>query len=326
MNDKEYYCNLTALFWRYYLLEPTQDHFEEIFSYLSEELVIIGTGRHEFYTDFNQILKNMSENQIEAISVNFQVLDEWYECLRIDQEVFLVYGGIWVRQQGQLEDKSLIEMDTRFSVIYRKKGDKSEVIHIHHSIPYAEQQQGEYYPKTLSEKAKVAMNLAEKFKRQSELDLMTEVYNNVSFKHHVIQHMRTKDNGTLYLFDLDYFKSVNDTYGHATGDLLLIEFSRLLKEVFYQNAVIGRVGGDEFAVLEYIPVEKESVIKKINQMQKAFNNAAKGILIQSSSSFSVGIVSVTDQQRLFDNLFSNADKALYSAKKLGRKTHFWYCD
>lgn len=91
-------------------------------------------------------------------------------------DVFLVYGGIWVRQQEGIETETLIEMDTRFSILYRRQGKKCELIHIHHSIPYAEQQQGEYYPKTLSEKASAAMNLVELFKRKSEIDLMTEIY------------------------------------------------------------------------------------------------------------------------------------------------------
>lgn len=60
MKDEEFFCNLTALFWKYYILEPTKAHFEEMSSYFSEHLVMIGTGKHEFYTDIHQILESMN--------------------------------------------------------------------------------------------------------------------------------------------------------------------------------------------------------------------------------------------------------------------------
>lgn len=326
MKDKDFFCNLTALFWRYYILEPTKEHFEELLSYFSDELIMIGTGKHEFYTNVIQILDSMKDNQVEAETIPFQVLDEWYECLKVSQDVFLVYGGIWVRQKGQPEDETLIEMDTRFSVLYRKQGDKCEVLHIHHSIPFVEQQPGEYYPKTLIEKAKAAMDLTELFKQRSEMDLMTKIYNNVSFKHQVMLRMETCSNGNLYLFDLDHFKSVNDTYGHATGDSLLKLFSNLLKNTFDSDAIIGRVGGDEFAVFEFAPLEKGLIIQKITQMQERFDSIAREILSRSTTGFSVGIASMTRNKQMYEDLFENTDNSLYQAKQLGRKTYYWHND
>lgn len=138
-------------------------------------------------------------------------------------------------------------MDTRFSVLYRKENERFELVHIHHSIPYIEQLSGDYYPKTLSEKAQNAMKMAKLFEKKSEMDLMTEIYNNVSFKHHVIKQMKVCESGNLYLFDLDHFKVVNDTHGHIIGDELLKLFSSTLKKSFDSDTIIGRMGGDEFA-------------------------------------------------------------------------------
>lgn len=56
-------------------------------------------------------------------------------------------------------------MDTRFTIIFNKVNDQFEIVHIHHSIPYVDQQYGEYYPKTLSEKTKEALNLAKMYEK-----------------------------------------------------------------------------------------------------------------------------------------------------------------
>lgn len=324
MNNKEFLCSLTALLWKYYILQPTKENFEEMFSYFSQELVMIGTGKHEFYTNTHQILESLKENQIEAESISFDVLDEWYECMMVTEDVYLVYGGIWARQQGKAENEALIEMDTRFSMLYRKRNEGWEIVHIHHSVPYIEQQSGEYYPKTLIEQAKEAMDLAKLFQRKSEMDLMTELYNNVSFKHRVVEQMDTGKKGNFYLFDLDHFKSVNDTYGHPTGDELLILFSSILKQDFGAEAVLGRMGGDEFAVFEYAPWDRGAAIQRIMQMQESFENETRKILSQGTASFSVGIASLIGGQCSYDKLFSNADQALYHAKQLGRQTYHWH--
>lgn len=136
----------------------------------------------------------------------------------------------------------------------------------------------------------------------------------MSFKHYVTQRMMSCSSGNLYLFDLDYFKSVNDIYGHITGDALLKMFSGMLKETFSADAIIGRLGGDEFAVFECKPIHKELTIQKITQMQEGFESAAQATLTQGIASFSVGIVSQTGEQDLYDDVFANSDKALYHAK------------
>lgn len=322
MKDETLLCDLTALLLRYYILEPTQALFEEMFSYFSDQLVMIGTGKHEFFTNIEQIVENLKDNLIEAETIRFDVLDEWCECRMVSQDIYIVYGGIWVRQQEQ-EENTLIEMDTRFSVVYRKQQDRFEIVHLHHSMPYVDQQYGEYYPKSLSQKAKEAMIRAKMFEERAELDLMTETYNNISFKHHVTEQLKTCDKGNMYLFDLDYFKAVNDTHGHAKGDEILTVFANILKRYFADTAIIGRMGGDEFAVFETISSDKEDTIKKIKAMQTEFNTMVLTVLFEDTVSFSVGIVSGVKHQYAYSVMFTKADQALYRAKKLGRQTYYW---
>ncbi|MEG1302896.1 MAG: diguanylate cyclase [Lachnospiraceae bacterium] len=325
MTDQEFCCSRTKTFWHYYVLKPTKEHFDKIVSYFSEELVLIGTGKHEFFTDLDQMMKNIEQIQSGTEPVCFNVIDEWYECLTISSNVYLVYGGLWARQHELSDSEIPIDMDVRFSVLYRKHNKKWEIIHIHHSIPFAEQQHGEYYPKSLSEKAKEAMSLAKQFEKKSELDLMTELYNNESFKLYAQQQMNVTEVGNMYVFDIDYFKQVNDNHGHMAGDELLKLFSQFLKQNFSDYAIIGRMGGDEFAIFEYIPLDKEDTIQKILSMQKNFEQSAKKMLEHGTASYSVGIASmIRNHHYTYDTLYANADRALYQAKQVGRQTYYWY--
>lgn len=99
MKDEDFLCGITKEFWNYYFMEPTEDHFHQMLSYFSSSLVMIGTGKHEFFTDIKQIFTNMNNILVEEKTIIFDVIDEWYECKRISDDTYLVYGGIWVRQK-----------------------------------------------------------------------------------------------------------------------------------------------------------------------------------------------------------------------------------
>ncbi|WP_066687800.1 diguanylate cyclase [Christensenella intestinihominis] len=315
MDTKQLLCDTTKKFWEYYLLSPSKEHFEKIFTACSQQLVMIGTGKHEFYVSFDQILKDMTANLSEAETIRFEILDEWYEYLELGADVGLVYGGLWARQQAEAEEKVLVDMDTRFSVLYRREADGWKIIHLHHSMPYFDQQSGEYYPRSLSQKAREALELAEEFQKKSELDLMTGVYNQESFRKYSREAMLSGQAGALYVFDLDHFKEVNDTYGHITGDILLKRFSGLLKK-YFDGDIIGRIGGDEFAVYEKAPDSlPEDHVRKILSMEKEYHNEAEKILGEGNIwSWSVGIGIFRDDERSFVDLFDRVDKALYRAK------------
>ena len=86
----------------------------------------------------------------------------------------------------------------------------------------------------------------EQLLRQAALaDALTGVYNRSAET--IINNLLEKDpRGLFFMIDLDDFKNVNDTYGHAAGDALLIGVAQILREVFRPDDVIARVGGDEF--------------------------------------------------------------------------------
>ncbi|MEF9839844.1 MAG: hypothetical protein RR791_02690, partial [Lachnospiraceae bacterium] len=108
MTDQEFCCKRTKMFWHYYVLKPTKEHFENVISYFSEQLILIGTGKHEFFTSLDQMKESVKQSNAEEEPVCFHVIDEWYECLQVSQDVYLVYGGLWSRQHEPIDSEITI--------------------------------------------------------------------------------------------------------------------------------------------------------------------------------------------------------------------------
>ncbi len=122
---------------------------------------------------------------------------------------------------------------------------------------------------------------------------------------------------TLAILDLDYFKTINDTYGHATGDMVIIALSRLLKQRLRKSDIIGRMGGDEFAIL--LPdTSADYGYQVIEEIHKSFARIHHEAPNDSfTATFSCGLSEMpgySDET----NFFAAADAALYEAKKMGR--------
>lgn len=121
----------------------------------------------------------------------------------------------------------------------------------------------------------------------------------------------------LYLFDIDSFKQANDSFGHAFGDYCIKKFTRIIREHFREEDVLGRMGGDEFAA--FIPVaDLESVEKKAAELSEALNTecvrGGKVWMMSASIGVSVAPVDGTD----FETLYEKADIALYQTKQRGK--------
>lgn len=148
-------------------------------------------------------------------------------------------------------------------------------------------------------------------------DGLTGLANKISFTEQLDSAIANASVGILFL-DLDGFKQINDTLGHAAGDELLIEVARRLKSTVRPTDTVARVGGDEFVIM--CPrmsgsSEAEALAKRVRKvMQPAFavNNTTVSI------STSIGIAFSKDGDRDANAVLTRADAAMYNAKNLGR--------
>lgn len=127
--------------------------------------------------------------------------------------------------------------------------------------------------------------------------------------------------GALLMIDLDSFKLVNDIYGHAAGDKILIRFADLIRKIIREKDMAGRMGGDEFiAFLQNVDDEKV-LADKTKFLNEQILIAAKNLLgneMQIPLGVSVGAVFVPDAGNNFQELYEKADAALYEVKHHGK--------
>lgn len=126
----------------------------------------------------------------------------------------------------------------------------------------------------------------------------------------------------MMLFDVDNFKSINDTYGHETGDKILIKLVQVLKSVFRDDDCICRIGGDEFVVfmVHSSGMQHRLIESKIEQINNELENTDDGL---PPITISVGIVNGSDASDP-EKLFEKTDEAMYRSKKQGKHTYTFY--
>lgn len=127
--------------------------------------------------------------------------------------------------------------------------------------------------------------------------------------------------GALLMIDLDNFKLVNDIYGHAMGDKILIMFAELIRKIVRESDLLGRMGGDEFiAFLQNVNNEKILTYKTtfLNEQLVIMAKKLLGNEMQIPLGVSVGAVFVPDAGNNFQKLYEKADSALYEVKKRGK--------
>ena len=142
-------------------------------------------------------------------------------------------------------------------------------------------------------------------------------------------HLRTQAPLSLLLIDIDHFKQVNDTYGHAAGDEVIIEIASILKRTFRRETdLVARIGGEEFGVL--IAVNKLDKVQEI--AERICSRTAKRTVEHDEHdinvTISIGIASTTpDLNKNTTELYKLADQCLYRAKRNGRnRVEYEYLD
>lgn len=164
-------------------------------------------------------------------------------------------------------------------------------------------------------------------KEELEKDPLTTLYNRKFMQQVIISKLRDTQQGYFMIIDLDNFKYVNDHYGHACGDAVLIEFGNLLsKEVPRNGDIIGRLGGDEFVVFLSGTTTASGAQRVAQKISKHLTNL-NGLLIEGRRlpvSCSIGIAHAPEHGIVFEDLYQKADIALYRAKHAGKSCCCFY--
>ena len=167
------------------------------------------------------------------------------------------------------------------------------------------------------------MGMVSEQRRIAVVDLLTGLRNRRYFEtHYEIDCARAQRSGqplSMVLFDIDFFKSVNDGYGHPTGDLVLSQIADRLRIGMRAGDVLARYGGEEFAVL-LAGAGADEAQRTASRLRDAINSEPFQVSedLQIPITVSAGIVTYPDHVRTPTDLAAAADRALYAAKSAGR--------
>lgn len=165
--------------------------------------------------------------------------------------------------------------------------------------------------------------LEEELRRQAHIDYLTGVHNRRHFMERAEQELRRASRYgkalSLLMLDIDHFKEINDRYGHKIGDTVLKTLADLCHTTLREVDILGRLGGEEFAVL--LPeTDQPSAIDAAERLRDTLSKAriplAEGLPV--TFSVSIGVSSMSSPDNNIDVLLNAADKALYQAKAEGR--------
>lgn len=163
----------------------------------------------------------------------------------------------------------------------------------------------------------------EELTKLAMLDPGTELYNRRSF-YELAGHefANSKISGHIFgllMIDIDWFKKINDTYGHDVGDQVILHFAQKCKKYFRNRDVVCRFGGEEFIILLPMTGEEE-VIKVAERIRKLISEdeimIAGGKMVKYTISIGVAIFNMSDEK--IEHIVKRADNALYKAKEAGR--------
>ena len=153
---------------------------------------------------------------------------------------------------------------------------------------------------------------------QGEIDELTGIMGRRMFLYYCGKAQKEKEadgdgTGWFLFVDVDYFKRINDTFGHGVGDKVLRGIAGNLQDAFGNDGKVGRIGGDEFAVM----IEKKMTEQELGQRLQKFLEVISGLLPDYKVSCSIGAYQFVFPQNVKD-LLTETDELLYKAKEKGR--------
>lgn len=304
----------TQQMWQTYFADVDKDGNHPIQKWIDPTCTIIGTGKHEIYQNAQEFHTAMYEEFAERNNIQFQFRDFWCEPVLLSEDLCLVYGEIYIYWESE-DKETTIDMDSRFTMVYRRRENGWKIIHIHHSLPNIEQSDGEYYPKTLLNQFNEKMEKMEYLRTLAERDGLTGLINYRTFQESYKQYVDENLSCWIFIIDVDKFKEVNDTFGHMSGNHVLKKMAMTLNHIVQPSDIVCRMGGDEFILLCSGLETEEQAHAFAQRIKNAMRDAGKGE--RAWTSISIGKASLFTADKLED-VIEIADAELYQDKKNNR--------
>lgn len=240
--------------------------------------------------------RNIFKEKVEKI-VYFHVKTPWYYT-NIAYIVYLILFLLLIYISGQIQ--------SYYKNIVQQKKLKQEIEQRH-----LLEQKVKDRTKELHEKNKLLVKL-------STTDQLTKLYNRVkldeTFENEINRASRYKKEFSILLIDIDFFKSVNDVFGHQVGDSVLVEFADIMKNSIRKIDILGRWGGEEFLIICPNTASKGAIALAEN-IRKKIQSHLFAVVGNKTVSIGVSTYMPDDTE---EKMVERADKALYSAKNDGR--------
>ena len=159
-----------------------------------------------------------------------------------------------------------------------------------------------------------------------DTDLLTGLNNKMATERKIQEYIeQNPDKQCLFfLFDIDNFKKINDTLGHAFGDEVLRSLGQQLSNEFRVTDIIGRTGGDEFILFLKDIKDDEILEKEATRFANFFHSFQAGEYVKYSATSSIGATVYPRDAKDYHGLYTTADTALYEAKRQGKNRMVFY--
>ncbi len=243
---------------------------------------------NDYKTNINVILRNVVDTPFLDQTLRFCALETLEERLKGKKFISFEFVGRfsgWVRATFIREDES-------------KDGKLIHVLFAIQVIDESKQRENE-------------------LRILAETDQLTGLLNRGTGERKIKEAVKSKEKGIFLLMDVDHFKTINDTFGHESGDIVIREISNCLKEASDgHKAILMRLGGDEFAIFAYGITEKAKIIGLWEKIVISFQNMSLGDEKKKKITLSAGCAIYDGEENEdFNSLYKKADNALYVSKK-----------
>lgn len=237
--------------------------------------------------------------------------------------IIIYFSGIIIKPIYELVKESLKIKRRRYESIKKVESSILEVSYLSSAFEDMSESIHRYQnslEEQVKERTKELIEKNQELLKLSITDKLTEIYNRAkldkTLQEEFNRSKRYKTEFSVILIDIDFFKKVNDTFGHQIGDDVLKESAQVLKDSIRLTDVLGRWGGEEFLI-----ISPQTNLEGAVKIAEHINNAIKLYKFKTypnKVTMSIGVASYFEDMSKIEEILLNADKSLYKAKENGR--------